>query len=122
MLAALLAALAVMCLAVAVRTPRRSAAAADIARLSTLGPREIADEQRAARPLWVRLIEPAVGALAARLRPRWAGLAEDDLRRAGIDTERIGVAEVLAVKVLAAVAGAAAVLLLATLAPAAIVL
>jgi len=87
-----------------------------------MGPREIANEQRAARPLWERIVEPAVSALAVRLRPRWAGLSEDDLRRAGIDTERIGVAEVLAMKVLAAVAGAAVVLLLATLAPAIIVL
>jgi tight adherence protein C len=68
------------------------------------------------------MLQPAVAIVAARLRPAWAGLGADDLRRAGIDADRFGVAELLTVKVLGALAGAAVALVLVALAPGAVIL
>jgi tight adherence protein C len=51
------------------------------------------------------------------VRPRWAGLRDEDLRHAGIDPERLGVSEVVALKLLGGAAGGAAGVLLALVLP-----
>jgi Flp pilus assembly protein TadB len=122
MLASLLAALAVMCLAAALPARRRRALPVELARLSTMDARDVARHRDAQRPPWERLLQPAVAIVATRLRPSWAGVGEDDLRRAGIDVDRFGVGELLTVKVLGGLSGAAMVLALAALAPGAVVL
>lgn len=123
MIASLLAFCAVMCVAgVLPAGHRRRVLPVELARLSTMDAREVARHRDAQRPPWERLLQPAVTVVAARLRPSWAGLGDDDLRRAGIDIERFGVAELLTVKVLGALCGAAVVLALAAMAPGAIVL
>jgi tight adherence protein C len=63
-----------------------------------------------------------VGVLAQRVPARWTGMSLDDLRRAGIDTDRFGLEEVLAVKLLGGIGGAALALTMALAAPAAMVL
>ena len=122
MIAAVLAVLAITSLGAALRSPRRAPATVELARRSTLGPREIAAEADAARPVWERIAEPVITALARRLRPSWAGLSADDLRRAGVDTDHFGVSDLLACKVLGAIAAATPAALLAAAAPGAIVL
>lgn len=122
MLAALFAAAAVLCLAVALPSPRRRALPVDLARLSVMDAREAALHRDAQRPPWERLLQPAVAVVAGRLRPSWAGVGDDDLRRAGIDADRFGVAELLTVKVLGALAGAAVALALVAVAPGAVIL
>jgi tight adherence protein C len=93
-----------------------------LARASTLDAREMAVIREAQRPPWERALQPLVEIAARRLRPSWAGIGEEDLRRAGVDVERFGVAELLTVKVLGALAGAGIVLVAATLAPGVLVL
>ena len=122
MLAAVTAAAAIACLAAAGLAPRRRSLPVALARASTLGPRELALHHQAQAPLWERLLRPVLAPLAGRLRARWAGIDEEALRRAGIDTGRISVEEVLAIKLVAGIAGAVLVLALGVLAPAAIVL
>lgn len=122
MVAALLAAMSVVCLATAVGTRSRHRLPVELARLSTLGPRELSSRREAALPPWERFLGPVVAALSRRMRPRWAGMTVDDLRRAGIDTDRLGVAELLAIKVLTAGVGAAIAVVLALLLPGAVVL
>lgn len=117
MTAALLAAAAVLCLGIGLRPGLTAALPVELARASTLSPREVALRAQARRPLWQRLLTPLAAPLAARVRPRWAGIGADDLRRAGIDPERLGPAEVVALKLLGAAAGTAAGVLLALLAP-----
>ncbi len=117
MIAALLAAAAVACLGGALRPRRLAPLPVELARASTLSPREIAIRERSRRPLWQRLLAPLAAAIAARVRPRWAGLSADDLRHAGIDPQRIGPAEMVALKLVGAAAGTAAGLLLALLVP-----
>jgi Flp pilus assembly protein TadB len=122
-LAALVALAAVACLAAAVRSPRRRSLPVALARTSTLDPREAALLREAEElPLWERLLRPAVTPLARRMQARWAGVDQDTLRRAGIDTARVSVEEVLAVKVLAGIGAAILVLALAAAVPGAIVL
>src|SRR5258708_18307189 len=122
MLASLLAALAMLCLAAALPARRRRALPVELARLSTMDARDVALHREAQRPPWERMLQPAVAIVATRLRPSWAGLGDDDLRRAGIDVERFGVGELLTVKVLGGLSGAAMVLALTVWAPGAVVL
>jgi tight adherence protein C len=117
MLASLCAVAAVLCLAAALPARRRRALPVELARLSTMDAREAAQHRDAQRPPWERMLQPAVAIVATRLRPAWAGLGADDLRRAGIDADRFGVAELLTVKVLGCFAGAALALMLTALAP-----
>jgi tight adherence protein C len=117
MLASLCAVAAVMCLAAALPSRRRRALPVELARLSTMDAREVALHRDAQRPPWERLLQPAVAVVASRLRPSWAGLSEDDLRRSGIDVERFGIAELLTVKVLGALLGASLVIAVAAVAP-----
>ena len=122
MIAALCAFAAVCFLVTAVRTPLRAASPGRLARLSTLDARELAVARDRSRPLWERVLAPLIGRLAARLQPRWAGLGEEDLRRAGIDTGRLGVSEILALKVIGAAAAAVAVLGVTAVMPGVIIL
>ncbi len=122
MAASLCAVLAVLCLAAALPQRRRRALPVELARLSTMDAREAALHRDAQRPPWERLLQPAVAVIATRVRPAWAGVGEDDLRRAGIDVDRFGVAELLTVKVLGGLGGALAGLLLVALAPGAVIL
>ena len=122
MAAALVAVASVSCLFAAMRPSGRRSLPTEVARLSTLSPREIVERRQQGRPLWERLLDPLVAGLARHLRPRWAGMSTDELRRAGIDTDRFGVTDLLAVKLLAAGGGAAVVLAAATVAPALILL
>jgi Flp pilus assembly protein TadB len=122
MLAALFAFCAVLCVAAAVRQPRRVAGMQAVARLSTLDAAELAAERETQRPLLERVIAPLIQTVARRVQPRWAGIATDDLRRAGVDVNRIGIAEVMAVKVIGALLGAALAIAISVLAPPAIIL
>jgi pilus assembly protein TadC len=122
MLASLCAVAAVLCLAAAIPRRRRRALPVELARLSTMDAREVALHRDMQRPPWERLLHPAVAIVATRLRPAWAGVSDDDLRRAGIDVDRFGVAELLTVKVLGGFAGMALGLSLAALAPGALIL
>jgi len=121
-LAATFALLATVFLAAGVRTPARARTSVTVARLSTMDSREAALSESGARPLWERLIHPVLASLAPRLRPRWAGLSERELRRAGIDPGRFGLGDLLAIKVVGAIAGAALVLGLATMTPGILIL
>ena len=122
MLASLCAIAAVLCLAAALPARRRRALPVELARLSAMDAREAAQHRDAQRPPWERMLQPAVAIVATRLRPAWAGLGDDDLRRAGFDVDRFGVAELLTVKVLGGIAGLAAGLALTALAPGAAIL
>ena len=123
MLAPLCAFAAMLCLAAALPSRRRRhALPVELARLSTMDARDVARHRDAQRPPWERLLQPAVAVIATRLRPSWAGIGEDDLRRAGIDVDRFGVAELLTIKVLGGLAGAAVVLAITVVAPGAVVL
>src|SRR5579885_3848092 len=122
MVASLCAVLAVLCLAAALPQRRRRALPVELARLSTMDAREAALHRDAQRPPWERLLQPAVAVIATRVRPAWAGVGDDDLRRAGIDVDRFGVAELLTVKVLGGLGGALAGMLLVALAPGAVIL
>jgi Flp pilus assembly protein TadB len=113
---------AVLCLAAALARPSRRRLPAELARLATLGPRELDARRDAARPVWERLLDPVVSRVARRVRPGWAGMSVDDLRRAGIDTDRFGLSELLAVKLLCAGVGAAVAMGIAVLVPGAILL
>jgi tight adherence protein C len=113
---------AVLCLAAALARPSRRQLPAELARLATLGPRELDARRDATRPVWERLFAPVVAGLARRVRPRWAGMSLEELRRAGIDTDRFGLAELLAVKLLCAGMGAVLVIGIAVLVPGAILL
>lgn len=117
MAAALVAVASVGCLFGAMRPSGRRSLPTEVARLSTLSPREIVERRQQGRPPWERLLDPLVAGLARHLRPRWAGMSTDELRRAGIDTDRFGVTDLLAVKLLAAGGSAAVVLAAATVAP-----
>jgi Flp pilus assembly protein TadB len=122
MLAAVVAVAAVACLAAAVRSPRRRSLPVALARASTLGPREAALLREEETPLWEQLLRPALAPLARRMRTGWAGIDDDTLRRAGIDTARISVEEVVALKILGGIAATVLVLTVAAVVPAAIVL
>jgi Flp pilus assembly protein TadB len=122
MLASLFAVAAVLCLAAALPSRRRRALPVELARLSTMDPREAALHRDRQRPPWERLLQPAVAVIATRLRPSWAGIGDDDLRRAGIDADRFGVAELLTVKVLGGLGGIAVGLALVAVAPGAVIL
>jgi tight adherence protein C len=123
MLAALTAAIAVACLAGALRPCRAATLPVELARASTLSPREVALEAQSRRPLWQRLLAPLAAAVAPRLRPGWAASVDAGaLRRAGLDPNRLGPAEVVALKLLGGAGGTAAGLLLALLAPPAMLL
>ena len=121
-MATLCAIAAVCCLAAALAGRPRHRLPAELARLATLGPGELDARRDAARPVWERLLDPVVSALAKRVTPRWAGMSLDDLRRAGIDTDRFGLPELLAVKLLGAGTGAVLAISLALLVPGAILL
>jgi tight adherence protein C len=123
MLASLLAVAAVMCLAAALPSSRRRRPLpVELARLSTMDARDVALHREAQRPPWERLLQPAVAVVAAHLRPSWAGIGVDDLRRAGVDVERFGITELLTVKVLGGLCGAALVLAVTVFAPEMVVL
>ena len=117
MIGALLAAAAVACLGGALHPRRAAALPVELARASTLSAREVALREKARRPLWQRLLSPLAAPLATRVRPGWAGIGVDDLRRAGIDPQRLGPAEIVALKLLGAAAGAAVGVLLTLLLP-----
>ena len=117
MIAALLAAAAVACLGGALHPRRATTLPVALARASTLSAREVVLEERGCRPLWLRLLSPLAAPLAARIRPGWAGIGEDDLRRAGIDPQRLGAAEIVSLKLLGATAGAAVGVLLTLVVP-----
>jgi Flp pilus assembly protein TadB len=116
-LTALCAAAAVACLGGALRPRRAVSLPVELARASTLSPREAALAAQARRPLWHRLLAPLAAAVAPRLRPRWSGIGADELRRAGIDPATLGPAEVVTLKLLGGAGGTAAGLLLALLLP-----
>lgn len=122
MLAALCAAVAVTCLAAAAGPRRRRFLPLEVARASTLSPRELALRTTASLPPWERALRPLLDILRPRMRPAWAGVTPDDLRRAGIDAARLSVEDVVALKVLGGVAGAATVLALAIVASPALLL
>jgi tight adherence protein C len=122
MAAAILAVAAVACLSAAVSPARRHSLPVTLARLSTMSPREAEQYQQSDRSLWERLLQPLVALLRGRGHLGWAGLSVDDLRRAGIDPGRFGVEEILALKLVGAVAGAALILVVATVAPSLIIL
>jgi Flp pilus assembly protein TadB len=122
MLASLFAAVAVVCLAAALPARRRHALPVELARLTTMDARDVVRHREAQRPPWERLLQPMVAVVATRARPSWAGLGDDDLRRAGIDVDRFGVGELLTVKVLGGLCGAALVLAATVVAPGAVVL
>jgi len=122
MLASLCAVAAVFCLVAALPARRSRSLPVELARASTMDARELALHREAQRPPWERALQPLVALVAARLRPSWAGLGEDDLRRAGFDVDRFGVAELLTVKVLGGVAGAVLVIAVAAVAPGVVVL
>jgi tight adherence protein C len=65
---------------------------------------------------------PLLTPVARRVTGRWAPVTEDELRRAGIDPARFGVAELVAMKVLGGIGGALLVLAVAVPVPALIVL
>jgi tight adherence protein C len=119
LLAVLCAAGAVGCLAAALRPRRMEVLPVELARASTLSPREVVLRVQAQRPLWQRLLAPLAAALATRLRPGWTAIGAAELQRAGIDPARLGPAEVVALRLLCAAGGVAAGLLLALLVPAA---
>ena len=114
--------MAVVCLAAALRQPFRAVLPTTVARLATLDSSELAGRRDQQRGLPVRILTPVIEALASRVQARWAGMSTDDLRRAGIDPQKLGVEELVALKVLAAAAAAAAVVTVATVAPGVIVL
>lgn len=122
MLAALAAVAAVFCLAAAMPARRRRALPVELARASTMDARELALHRQAQLPAWERLLQPVALVVRTRLRLSWAGVSEDDLRRAGIDVDRFGVGELLTVKVFGALAGAALVIAVAAAAPGVLVL
>jgi len=122
MLAALCAVAAVLCLRGAMPSRRVRGLPVQLARASTMDARELALHRESLLPAWERSLQPMVVVIASRLRPSWAGLGDDDLRRAGVDVERFGVGELLTVKVLGGVAGAAVVLAAAAAAPGVLVL
>ena len=122
MLATLCAVTAVICLFAGLPSRRRRPLPVELARLSTMDAREIARHREAQRPAWERMLQPAVAVVTTRLRLSWAGLSEDDLRRAGIDVGRFGVGELLTVKLACAAVGAACDLAVAALAPGLLVL
>ena len=122
MLASLCAFAAMLCLAAALPARRRRALPVELARLTTMDARDVTRHRDAQRPPWERMLQPTVAVVATRLRPSWAGVDEDDLRRAGIDVERFSVAELLTLKVVGGLAGAALVLVVALAAPGAVVL
>jgi len=121
-LASLCAVAAVLCLAAALPARRRRSLPVELARVSTMDAREAALHRDSQRPPWERMLQPAVAIVATRLRPAWAGLSDDDLRRAGLDLDRFGVAELLTVKVLGGLAGMALALALVAVAPGAVIL
>jgi pilus assembly protein TadC len=122
MLAAVCAVAAVLCLSAAMPARRSRGLPVQLARASTMDAREMALQREIQRPPWERALQPLVAIVAPRLRPSWAGLGDDELRRAGIDTDRFGVAELLTAKALGALAGAAFVLGVAGIAPGALLL
>lgn len=122
MVATLCAVLAIASLAAAVRRGSGRAVPVAVARASTMDASELVRHRQAQQPVWERLLRPAVTAVARRVDGRWTGLTVDDLRRAGIDPDHLGLAELFAVKVLGALTGAVVALLLALLAPAAVLL
>jgi tight adherence protein C len=123
MLAALTAAVAMACLGAALRPRPAAALPIELARMSTLSPREVALEAQARRPLWQRLPAPLAAAVATRLPSGGVSVVNAaDLRRAGLDPSRLGPAEVVALKLLGGAAGTAAGLLVALLAPPAMLL
>jgi tight adherence protein C len=122
MLAALCSALAV-CF-VAASLPRRQTAGAtqELARVSTLSTREVALEHTEDLSIWRRLAQPLLRGLAGRANARWAGMNADDIRRAGIDPAVVTVEDVVALKLLGAMLGAALVLVLSIALPSIVVL
>jgi Flp pilus assembly protein TadB len=122
MLAALCAVAAVLCLRGAMPSRRARGLPVQLARASTMDARELALHRDSLRPAWERALQPMAAVIASRLRPSWAGLGDDDLRRAGVDVDRFGVGELLTVKLLGGVAGAVVVLAAAAAAPGVLVL
>ncbi len=115
-LAAICAAVSVLLAVSAARAPR-SQLAIDVARRSTMDSQEAETAAEAAMPLWMRFVRPLVIGVASRVRGKWAGLSEEDIRRAGIDPARLRPDEVMALKVIAAGVCATAMLAVGTLVP-----
>jgi tight adherence protein C len=122
MLATLMALMAVACLAAAAAPAMTAPAGAELARLSTLSTAEITRRQARERPLWERLLRPWLDSVGPRVRPQWSGMSETDLRQAGLDPRDITLADVMALKLLGAVMGAAAVMAAGLLVPGALIL
>ena len=119
MLAALCAALAVLCTTAALSPRHGRLAVADLARTSTLDARELSAAANSEMPVWQRLLQPSLRALSERAQGRWAGMSQDELRQAGINN--VSVEDVVAIKVLAAIAGAGLMLCVALVLPSTLV-
>ena len=122
MLAALCAALAVLCVAAAIPRRQTVGATQELARVSTLTGRELALERTEDQPLWQKLLRPLLYGLAIRSNARWAGMTADDIRRAGIDPSVVTVEDVVALKLLGAMVGAGVTLALSIALPGVILL
>jgi tight adherence protein C len=122
MLAALCSALAVALVAASIPKRQIASATHELARVSTLSAREVAREQSEALPAWRRLAQPLLHRLAVRANARWAGMTADDIRRAGLDPEVVTVEDMVAIKLLGAMLGAALVLVLSVALPGMLVL
>jgi tight adherence protein C len=90
--------------------------------VSTLSARELAQEKTEDQPLWQKLFRPLLHGLAVRSNARWAGMTADDIRRAGIDPTVMTVEDVVAMKLLGAMLGAAVTLALSVALPSVILL
>ena len=122
MLAALCAFTAVLFAFAAIAYRPQQFSAQSVARLSTMERREILQESRSEAPIWERLLWPLLAAISLRVKPRWAGLSLTDIRQAGIDTQRFGVTEVMAAKVLCGLTGAGIAIAISLLYPGAFLL
>lgn len=122
MIAAVCAVMSVICLANVFPQRRRSLLPIELARLSTMDTAEVTALRQMQTPTWERLFQAFVIRIAPKLQPQWAGVSNEDLRRAGIDPHRFGVIELLVAKVLGAGALAAMVIVLSTVVPAAFIL
>jgi tight adherence protein C len=120
MLAAVLSVMAVACLYQAILSPRRLSLG--LAKQSTMDGVEIQSQLTQAQTTWERLLFPLIASVSRHMQGGWTGMSETDLKRAGIDVERLGLAELMAIKVLAALAGLAIALSASALFPAAILL
>lgn len=101
---------------------RRRTSLQILARMTTLDSSELARTREGRLPLWEQTIATLVRGVAARVKGRWSGVSSDDIRRAGVDPERVRPEDVLAVKVIGAIVAVGGVIALSTVASGAIIL